>query len=171
MDFQKRSFIKPAESCPHWLKIKLWKELGRLVQKYGVDIFLKKLITVYHLILSLPNTVCFQILLQILFQIWEWLNCLYYLLAHFHSCCFYIQYHGGMREINPMPVLIFYFILGCTLLTRWRNIRLSYTMFLLKIQKRSRSRFEPVHPPPPLTHPPKPLFVAKPLILKLISVI
>ena len=153
MDFQKRSFIKPAESCPHWLKIKLWKELGRLVQKYGVDIFLKKLITVYHLILSLPNTVCFQILLQILFQIWEWLNCLYYLLAHFHSCCFYIQYHGGMREINPMPVLIFYFILGCTLLTRWRNIRLSYTMFLLKIQKRSRSRFEPVHPPPLPIHP------------------
>ena len=32
MDLQKKSLIEPAESYPHWLKIKLWKELGRLVQ-------------------------------------------------------------------------------------------------------------------------------------------
>ena len=30
----KNSFIKSGESCPHWLKITLWKELGCLVQKY-----------------------------------------------------------------------------------------------------------------------------------------
>ena len=44
------------------------------------------------------------------------------------------------------------------LLTWWRNIRLFYTKFVLKIQK--RSRFEPAPPPPP---PPSPLFVATPL--------
>ena len=31
-------------------------------------------------------------------------GCLYYVLVHFHSCCFYIQYHGGIREITSMPV-------------------------------------------------------------------
>ena len=36
MDLQKKSFIKPAESCPRWLKIPLWKELVRLVQKYRI---------------------------------------------------------------------------------------------------------------------------------------
>ena len=30
-------------------------------------------------------------------------GCLYYLSAHFHSYCFYIQYHGGIREITSMP--------------------------------------------------------------------
>ena len=30
--------------------------------------------------------------------------CLYCLSVHFHSCCFYIQYHGGIREINSMLV-------------------------------------------------------------------
>ena len=34
VDFQKKSFIKTGESCPHWLKITLWKELGGLVKKY-----------------------------------------------------------------------------------------------------------------------------------------
>ena len=29
---------------------------------------------------------------------------LYCLLAHFHSCCFDIQYHGSVKEINSMPV-------------------------------------------------------------------
>ena len=38
MDLQKKSFIEPAESCLHWLKIILWKELGHLVQKYEVAI-------------------------------------------------------------------------------------------------------------------------------------
>ena len=38
MDLQKRSFIQPAENCPHWLKITLWKKLGGLVQKYRVAI-------------------------------------------------------------------------------------------------------------------------------------
>ena len=33
MDLQKKSFIETGESCPHWLKITLWKELGRLIQK------------------------------------------------------------------------------------------------------------------------------------------
>ena len=31
-------------------------------------------------------------------------GCLYYLSVHFHSCCFYIQYHGGIREITSMTV-------------------------------------------------------------------
>ena len=38
MDLQKKSFIEPAKSCPDWLKIKLWKELGLLVQKYRIAI-------------------------------------------------------------------------------------------------------------------------------------
>ena len=38
MDLQKKSFIKPGESCPHWLKITLWMELGPLVQKYRIAI-------------------------------------------------------------------------------------------------------------------------------------
>ena len=29
-------FVKPAESCPNWLKITLSKELDRLVQKYRI---------------------------------------------------------------------------------------------------------------------------------------
>ena len=37
MDLQKKSFIEPAESCPHLLKITLWK-LGHLVQKYRIAI-------------------------------------------------------------------------------------------------------------------------------------
>ena len=36
MDLQKKSFIEPAESCPHWLKTTLWKKLGRLVQNVGL---------------------------------------------------------------------------------------------------------------------------------------
>ena len=36
MDLQKKSFIDPGKSCPHWLKITLWNELGRLVQKYRI---------------------------------------------------------------------------------------------------------------------------------------
>ena len=31
--------IEPGESCPHWLKITLWKELGRLVQKSRIAFF------------------------------------------------------------------------------------------------------------------------------------
>ena len=27
MDLQKKSFIEPAESCPHCMKITLWKEV------------------------------------------------------------------------------------------------------------------------------------------------
>ena len=38
MDLQKKFFIEPAESCPHWLKIILWKKLGRLAQKYRIAI-------------------------------------------------------------------------------------------------------------------------------------
>ena len=52
-DLQKNSFIEPGESCPHLLKIAmenyendekiikimLLKELGRLVQKYGIAFF------------------------------------------------------------------------------------------------------------------------------------
>ena len=32
------------------------------------------------------------------------IGCLHYLPVHFHSCCFYIQYHGGVREITSMPL-------------------------------------------------------------------
>ena len=39
MDIRKKSFIKSAKSCPHWLKIKLWKDLGRLVQKYRISMW------------------------------------------------------------------------------------------------------------------------------------
>ena len=38
MNLQKKSFIEPAESCPHRLKIALWKKLGRLFQKYRIAI-------------------------------------------------------------------------------------------------------------------------------------
>ena len=38
MDLQKKPYIEPAESCPHWLKIILWKKLGRPVQKYRIAI-------------------------------------------------------------------------------------------------------------------------------------
>ena len=38
MDLQKNSFVKPAKSCPNWLKIILSKELDRLVQKYRIAI-------------------------------------------------------------------------------------------------------------------------------------
>ena len=31
VDRQKKFFIKPGESWPHCLKIKLWDELGRLI--------------------------------------------------------------------------------------------------------------------------------------------
>ena len=46
MDRQKKSFMKPVESCPHRLKI-TWKELGRQAQKYWIaylkNIFLNML--------------------------------------------------------------------------------------------------------------------------------
>ena len=35
MDLQEESFI---ESCPHLLKITLWKEFACLVQNYGIAI-------------------------------------------------------------------------------------------------------------------------------------
>ena len=38
IDFQKKSFIERAESCPRLSEIKLWKKLGRLVEKYRVAI-------------------------------------------------------------------------------------------------------------------------------------
>ena len=38
MDLQKKSFIEAGESFPHWLKMTLWKELGRLTQKYRIAI-------------------------------------------------------------------------------------------------------------------------------------
>ena len=72
----------------------------------------------------------------------------YYLSVHCHFCCFYIQYHGRIREINFMP--IFCFIIFSVLLTRWRNIKLHYTTFVLAKQK--RSRYEHAHLPPP-PHP------------------
>ena len=41
MDLQKKSFIEPGKSCPHWLKITLWKEFSCLVQKYRIAILKK----------------------------------------------------------------------------------------------------------------------------------
>ena len=38
MDLQKKPFIESAESCPHWLKFTLWKELGSLVERYRIAI-------------------------------------------------------------------------------------------------------------------------------------
>ena len=43
------------------MKITLWKELGHVVQKYTIAIFLKNVL------------ICCQTLFRILFQIWEWL--------------------------------------------------------------------------------------------------
>ena len=40
------------------------------------------------------------------------------LIYNCHSCYFYIQYYGGIREIASMPVQIFCFILCSILLTR-----------------------------------------------------
>ena len=37
------------------------------------------------------------------------IGCLYYFSLHFHSCCFYIQYHGGIKEI---PCEYRYFVLN-----------------------------------------------------------
>ena len=76
---------------------------------------------------------------------------MYYLSVRCQSCCFYIQYYGGIRDITSMPVQIFCFILCSILLTQWRNTRLFYST----IQK--RSLFEPALPP----H--SPLFVVTPL--------
>ena len=70
-DLQKNSFIEPGESCPHLLKIAMenyendekiikimiLKELGCLVQKYGIASFF----------LQFP--ICCQTLFRILFQI------------------------------------------------------------------------------------------------------
>ena len=67
---------------------------------------------------------------------------LYYLLAHFHSCCFYVQYHD---YLHTSIGILFYIIICPILLTQWRNIWLFYTTFVLAIQK--RSRFEPASPP------------------------
>ena len=39
------------------------------------------------------------------------IGCLYYLSVHCHSCCLYIQHHGGIREITSTPVQIFCFIM------------------------------------------------------------
>ena len=51
IDLQKKSFIEPAESCPHWLRVTLWRELGRLVQKDMIanlkNIFLDMLSNTY----------------------------------------------------------------------------------------------------------------------------
>ena len=38
MELQKKSFNERVESCTHWLKIKLRKKLGRLVEKYRIAI-------------------------------------------------------------------------------------------------------------------------------------
>ena len=38
MDLHKKPFTETGESCPHWLKITLWKELGGLVQKHRITI-------------------------------------------------------------------------------------------------------------------------------------
>ena len=43
---------------------------------------------------------------------------------HCYSFCFYIQYHGGIKDITTMSVKTFCFILCSVLLTSWRNIRL-----------------------------------------------
>ena len=29
---------------------------------------------------------------------------IFFLSVHFHSCCFYVQYHGDIREISSIPV-------------------------------------------------------------------
>ena len=46
------------------------------------------------------------------------IGCLNYLSVHFHSCCFFIQYHGGIRELTFIPVWTYRFILCSILLTR-----------------------------------------------------
>ena len=38
MDFQKKFIMKPVESCPDWLKLTLWEELGHAVDKYRIAI-------------------------------------------------------------------------------------------------------------------------------------
>ena len=36
------------------------------------------------------------------FTFYVYIRCIY-LSLHFHSCSFYVQYHGGRREITSMP--------------------------------------------------------------------
>ena len=61
MGLQKKSFIETGESFLHRLTITLWKELGRLVQKYSITIQ------------KTFFTICCETLFRILFQIWGYL--------------------------------------------------------------------------------------------------
>ena len=36
LDLQKKPFIETSETCPHWLKVALWKELILLLKKYRI---------------------------------------------------------------------------------------------------------------------------------------
>ena len=74
------------------------------------------------------------------------IDCLYYLSVDCHSCCLYIQHHGGITEITSTPVQIFCSVLCSILLTQRRNIRLFYTTFFPTIQKRSWSETGPLVP-------------------------
>ena len=61
-----------------------------------------------------PLRKCFIIILK---EFISFIGCLYHLSVHLYSFCFYIQYHGGLREINSMAIYIFCFIL-CSILLR-----------------------------------------------------
>ena len=71
------------------------------------------------------------------------MGCLHY------SYSFYMQYHGGIREITSMPVLTFYFML-CSILLIGRKTRFFFTTFVFMIQKKD----------PDLNLTPSPQFVA-----------
>ena len=89
-----------------------------------------------------------------------------YLSVYIHSCCFYIQYHRGIREISSMPVQIFCFILNFIILTRWRNIR---SLYHVTIQKDHLQNIKvPIWACCPLL--PSPLFAATPVFIFKLSV-
>ena len=51
-------------------------------------------------------------------RVYFFIRYLYYLSVRCQSCCFYIQYYGGIRDITSMPVQILCFVLCSILLTQ-----------------------------------------------------
>ena len=66
---------------------------------------------------DIKTSIHLQNIITLLKEYILFIGCLYYFSVHFHAYCFYIQCHGGLREITSMPVLIFCFELCSILLT------------------------------------------------------
>ena len=80
------------------------------------------------------------------------IGCLYYLPVHCHSCCFYIQNHGDIREMTSMPVYK-YFVLYYVLY--YQDDEETLDSFILRSYLRYKKGPDLNLPPPA-----SPLFVA-----------